>query len=630
MRVEIKFYIILMVICINSLYINANTSKVDSLTNLILNSDTINKAEVYNKLAMEYIRSIPDSADYFSNLSIKEAKVNNDFENEAKAYYQLGLTKYFTQNYDSAIFQFNNSQALWVQLNNNEQIALLYKLTGICYSYKGDNLQALKYFNKSLQINLERNNESELAMIYGNIGMANRNLSNYQEAIESFIKALSYFDKTGDKNSQANTYNHLGNIFRDWENNDKALEYYKKALTISEEVNYTTLTAGILNNMGIIYRKKGEFEKAVDYQTRSLFIKEKMENISGMAASFLGLGITYKQMGNFTSALTYYQKAKEIHKEVGDKSGEGADLGNIGLMYIALKKPIQAIKYLELSNQIADSIQYTELLKNNAKGLSDAYELLKDYQKALYYSNLHHQLQDSIFTSEKHNQIEDIETKYATEKKEQEIAMLQVQNELIESKNAQQEKSIQFKNLLLYGLAFFLILIVIGILAILGQLRQKNIAYKNLVKKNVELIECQNPDKKIRLQSKLTDKMVSDLITDLEKYFTNEKPFLLSDFQLNDCAKYLNTNSKYLSQVINDVYNINFNNFLNNYRISEACILLSGNDAKKYTIEAIAGKVGFHSKSAFNTSFKKVTGVTPSFYQINISQSEPFTSHKYI
>ncbi|MEG2666540.1 MAG: helix-turn-helix domain-containing protein, partial [Bacteroidales bacterium] len=82
----------------------------------------------------------------------------------------------------------------------------------------------------------------------------------------------------------------------------------------------------------------------------------------------------------------------------------------------------------------------------------------------------------------------------------------------------------------------------------------------------------------------------------------------------------VNSNSSYVSYTINNTFGKNFRSFINDYRIKEACRILAEEDMQKYAIESIAIMVGFKSKSAFNTIFKEVTGVTPSFYIKSVSQ----------
>ena len=77
-------------------------------------------------------------------------------------------------------------------------------------------------------------------------------------------------------------------------------------------------------------------------------------------------------------------------------------------------------------------------------------------------------------------------------------------------------------------------------------------------------------------------------------------------------ATLLNTNRQYLSQIINEVFGVNFYQLINQYRIDEVKSRFFKKDHQKLSIMGVAENVGFHSKSTFYTHFKKNTGLTPS------------------
>jgi YesN/AraC family two-component response regulator len=95
-----------------------------------------------------------------------------------------------------------------------------------------------------------------------------------------------------------------------------------------------------------------------------------------------------------------------------------------------------------------------------------------------------------------------------------------------------------------------------------------------------------------------------------------------SEINLDKMSKLLNTNKLYLSRFINYEYKKNFNWFLNKFRVEEAQKLLISPDYEIYTLDAIAEKVGFNSRSSFYSVFKKITGVTPSFYRKQMKTSK--------
>ena len=87
-------------------------------------------------------------------------------------------------------------------------------------------------------------------------------------------------------------------------------------------------------------------------------------------------------------------------------------------------------------------------------------------------------------------------------------------------------------------------------------------------------------------------------------------------FSLSRLAELVDSNSKYVSQAINNCMQCNFSAFLNGYRIKEACRrLMDTSNYGNYTIEGIANRLGYKSRSNFTTIFKENVGLTPSAFQ---------------
>jgi AraC-like DNA-binding protein len=97
-----------------------------------------------------------------------------------------------------------------------------------------------------------------------------------------------------------------------------------------------------------------------------------------------------------------------------------------------------------------------------------------------------------------------------------------------------------------------------------------------------------------------------------------EKPYLMPELSLEELAKKMNITPRLLSQVIHVCFNQNFNNYINQYRVEEAKLLFANDEKNKKSIFEILLDSGFNSKSAFNYSFKKITGITPKEFRIKI------------
>jgi AraC-like DNA-binding protein len=126
--------------------------------------------------------------------------------------------------------------------------------------------------------------------------------------------------------------------------------------------------------------------------------------------------------------------------------------------------------------------------------------------------------------------------------------------------------------------------------------------------RNIEFDEVESKNK---IPKELMDSYVNSLVEIME----TEKPFLNSTLNLPDLADMLKIHRNTLSFVINETYNKNFFNYINEYRIKEAQLRLLDSSYDNLSIEGLAKGVGFNSKSVFNPAFKRFTGKTPAEYK---------------
>jgi len=99
----------------------------------------------------------------------------------------------------------------------------------------------------------------------------------------------------------------------------------------------------------------------------------------------------------------------------------------------------------------------------------------------------------------------------------------------------------------------------------------------------------------------------------LQQIILEKEIYKNPDLKLNDLAQKINVSSHQLSQLLNDNLGKSFAAYVNEYRINEACTLITNNTNIK--LEAIGYEVGFNSKSTFYTAFKKLKQTTPTLYK---------------
>ena len=115
--------------------------------------------------------------------------------------------------------------------------------------------------------------------------------------------------------------------------------------------------------------------------------------------------------------------------------------------------------------------------------------------------------------------------------------------------------------------------------------------------------------------SQLDEAQKKTYLQTLLKHFEQEKPFLQPELTLREVAEQVNIPYRYVSQVVNEMLDRQFLDFVNSYRVEAAKTMLIAPEWIHLSIEGIAAEAGFNSRSAFYKAFKKATGMTPGAFR---------------
>lgn len=475
------------------------------------------------------------------------------------------------------------------------------------------------------------------------------------------------FDPNGkndkEKKEFANTCNLTGSIYYNYSNFTKAMTFFMKGLTLCESIGYDSLTVQLYNNIGNVYLAFKEYNKAVHYfnmsyvkgkkcgYNNSIYLPlnnlviahcylhnlksarfymnkiskvEREGNIELNQSLFNSLGAVNMNLESYDSAVYYFKKA--FKNESGSYKQNCVALSNTGSAFKEMGRNDSAVYYFNLSNKMAGKNNLLNLMSINYKQLSQIYENNGHYKLALFYNKEYEVLKDSVLDIHNYGEVKDKQFVYEMDKIGKELELLNAEKEIQYTKINSQRSILQT-----ISIAFLLILILLIIVYIQKQKLGKS--YKNLFIKNVDIIHSEAYNRELRVEYEHilnsiekvnevntnpripVDFRKDELLPDIKNIMDNTRTYCNIDFTLETLAELVNSNTKYVSLTINNEFGKNFNTFVNEYRIKEACRLLISPESKLYTIETIASMVGFKSKSSFNPIFKKITGLTPSQYQ---------------
>lgn len=270
-------------------------------------------------------------------------------------------------------------------------------------------------------------------------GMAWYFKGSYDSAAVYYYIALDILKKTDAPTTKADILNELGKLYRKTRDLDRALQMYDEAFAIYKKLNDENDMATILNESGVVFEYKEDYAEAIKRYKSSLAIREKLNDASGKAYSLNFLGGVYTLQKNFIEAENYLLQSLELRKQLKDSFSIALNYSDLGYMYKEQGKYAKAAEQYDLSNTLAVKMQYTELQQSNYRELAAIAEKTGNFALSLSYYKKQAALKDSIYSGDKMKQIEQLNAKYQTEKKEQQLKL--------------QKAEITKKNYLLWGLA---------------------------------------------------------------------------------------------------------------------------------------------------------------------------------
>jgi tetratricopeptide (TPR) repeat protein len=379
--------------------------------------------------------------------------------------YHIGNDYEDLERHKEAIDSYQKSLKIMKALGKKEATANVLNNLGYTYDRIGQYPKALAYYQEALSLYNAVDDKYDSALCLSNIGVIYDITGEYTKAIEYHLKALRIYEEIDDKEGISQAYNNIGVIYKNMGKVQQALEYYLKAVTIEEKYGSPVNVSLMYNNIGSIHRNLKQYDKALENYKKALQLVEKIGHKRGVAHTLSNIGILYSKKKQPRDALNYYKNALKINEEIGNQYSISVNYYNMAISYMSLKDYANAKTYLERALERAKERDIKDLTRDCYDSLSDLYTVRGDYKKALEYYKLFTQKKDEIMNKETGTKIAEMQTRYDTEKKEQRIALLEKNNEILKKNSKIQELTLSKERLKANAFIIgFALLVIIALL----------------------------------------------------------------------------------------------------------------------------------------------------------------------
>lgn len=318
--------------------------------------------------------------------------------------------------------------------------------------YRGANDSALHAIKLALNIKGSYSTPEKIKS-FNNQGRILHALSNHQEATSAHLEALELAEKINDSNSIVIASVNLGNIYRYLGEQNKAFEIYKQAIEISKKIGNKKYIASCYGNLALVYRATNQPEKALDAYEKSLKMHRAMGEKFHIAIGLQNLGVFYESLGEWDKSKKCHLESYKISNEIDDNIGVILSSINLATIESKTKNYNKAITLLDNALVEANKIDYAEALKHIYLAYAETYSRTGNYKEAYVNQKKYEKWKDSVSSKEYLQKVNELETKYETEKKDKDILTLTSEKLKSETAIAKQQARIKFLTIGLVALA---------------------------------------------------------------------------------------------------------------------------------------------------------------------------------
>ena len=245
---------------------------------------------------------------------------------------------------------------------------------------------------------------------------------NYEQAIVEYLKAVSILEEQKDSAKLVPLYTNIGALNARIQNLDMAVFYFEKSLRCNK--SNENLRLAVLSNIASLYNDKKDRKSSLKKSAEAEVLAKKLNNGAILSNIYSNYCNIYRDLGDYEKSITYGIKSLDLKHKL--QINPDISINNVGYSLLLDKQYDKAISYLKeiefTTNKTLQAIVF-----NNLK---NAYQAKGNDKKALLYADDHLQLKDSLTNEQQKLKVATLIEKYESEKKQQQIDVLHIENQI--------------------------------------------------------------------------------------------------------------------------------------------------------------------------------------------------------
>lgn len=399
-----------------------------------------------NQKAQDMIEVDIEQTLKLSTTALKKAQKNNYIKGQVWALFAKTVYYETTYKYQKAMIEADKALYLSHLDTMKYDKAKLYYIKGSLLSRLGE-IDSVFIFLDSAKQHLTYSNPVLKAglnyRIHYTLGRTYERIGELDKAMEAYIESMKIGKINNEKRFQAEALFNLGYVCETQNKSKQALKYYQDGFLISKEAKDTTFIVYNGVYVASMYMQMGENKRALPYLKETLKLAELQKNEESIGFVYFEMANYYRSENDLEKTIFYLLKSREIDENLNNSEGIIASYIETATTYLKFEKYDLATQEAQKGIEITQQANARLYLKDFYLLISQIAEKKNNINKAFEYYKLYTDLKDSIFNEESVEKFNELQTKYETEKKEQQIKDLENQKTIDNLENKNKISSLQ-------------------------------------------------------------------------------------------------------------------------------------------------------------------------------------------